>query len=160
MLLKRSRNTVQKSDLISHDEEAYEEFSEVIEESYEVLLDFQAYAEEAQRSGDPVYREKAVLKAFSATEELKKYNDNWDELFDALPVEGVNSVEDIVLKTELYSDRLQMFDLDLEGEPDEIEMAAINAVKDNYGILTEYDILIHWNELDTEFGNIDIRIEV
>jgi|GEM_PF-1905804 len=53
-----------------------------------------------------------------------------------------------------------MLDLDLEGDPDEAEMAAINAVKDNYSILTEYDVSIHWNELDTEFRRIDLRIKV
>lgn len=145
---------------MNHDEEAYTEFSEVIEKSYELLLDFQAYTEEAQRRGDPVYREEAVLKAFSAAEELKKYDEDWEELFDALPVAEVDSVEDIILKTELYTDRLQMFDLDLEGEPDDVEMAAINAVKNNYSILTEYEVLIHWSELETEFGNLDLRIEV
>lgn len=145
---------------MSLDEEAYDEFSEVIEESYEILLDFQAYAEEAQRQGYPLYRENAVLKAFSAREELNEYEEAWNNLFDALPVAGLNSVEDIVLKTALHGNRLQMFDLDLEGDPDDVEMAAINAVKDNYDILTEYDVLIHWNELETEFGNMDLRIKV
>lgn len=73
---------------------------------------------------------------------------------------GLDPVEDIVLKTALHGNRLQMFDLDLEGDPDYVEMAAINAVKDNYDILTEYNVLIHWNKLETEFGNMHQRMKV
>lgn len=64
------------------------------------------------------------------------------------------------MKTENYNDRLQLWDLTLEGDPDEMEMAAINAVKDNYDVLEEYDLISYDNDLETEFGSLDIRIGV
>ena len=146
---------------MEHDEEAYEEFSELINESYELLLDFQAYAEEARKAEDVSYREKAIVEAFSYAMELRDKQSAWDELLETVPVEGLDSVEDLVLKTENYNDRLQLWDLDLDGDPDETEMAAINAVRDNYDVLEEYEFLSFSDEeLETEFGNVGIKIGV
>lgn len=58
-----------------HDKEAYREFSDLIEESYELLLDFQAYAEKARKADDTSYREKAIVEAFSYAKELREKED-------------------------------------------------------------------------------------
>lgn len=143
-----------------HDEEAYREFSDLIEESYELLLDFQAYAEEARKAEDTSYREKAIVEAFSYAKKLREKEGEWEKLLENVPVAGLESVEDLILKTENYNDRLQLWDLTLEGDPDEMELAAINAVKDNYDVLEEYDLISYDNDLETDFGGVDIRIGV
>lgn len=145
----------------NHDDDLYEEFSGLIEESYELLLDFQAYAEEARKAEDTSYREKAIVEAFSYAVELREKSDEWEKLLDTVPVAGLDSVEDLVLKTENYDNRLQLFDMTFEGEPEEVEMAAINAVKDNYEALREYEFLSFSNdELETDFGSVEIKIGV
>ncbi|WP_414837908.1 hypothetical protein ACK3SF_00690 [Candidatus Nanosalina sp. VS9-1] len=144
-----------------YDEEIYQEFSELITDSYELLLDFQAYAEEAREADESSYREKAIVEAFSYALELREKKSEWEKLLEAVPVQGLDSVEDLMLKTENYHDRLQLWDLDLEGEPDETELAAINAVKDNYDVLEEYEFLsFSDHKLETDFGAVDLKITV
>jgi hypothetical protein len=146
--------------LEQHDEEAYEEFSELINESYELLLDFQAYAEEAREAEDSSYRERAIVEAFSYARKLQEKKDEWDELLETVPITGLDSVEDLIIKTETYGNGLQIMEPDHGSDPDEKEMAAINAVKDNYNVLEEYDLISYDRELETDFGSIDLRISV
>ena len=146
---------------MGYDQEAYQEFSEIITQSYELLLDFQAYAEEAKKSADEVYREEAILKTFSIAQELREHEEGWSYLLENIPARGVETVEDLLIKTEKHGDQLQIFDLDFEGEePDDVEMAAINAVSDNYDILEEYDIISYNRGLETGFGNKNLKIRV
>jgi len=164
---------------MSYDEELYEQFSELITQSYEFLLDFQAYREEAIDSQDVEYRREAVARAFSSADQLHSIEKEWEFLLETFPSQ-VETVEDLVLNTEPYSDRLQIFDLDLEEdkerdenhdsdvemdgefsvEPTEEEMAAINAVRDNYELIREYDMLSFWRELQTEVGDVELKMRV
>jgi hypothetical protein len=74
--------------------------------------------------------------------DIYETREDFKELLESVPAEGVDSLEDLMIKTEKHDDRLQVFDLDFEGEePDETEMAAINAVSDNYLELEEFDLL-------------------
>ncbi len=141
------------------DEEAYGEFSEIIIQSYESLLDFQSYRKEAEEVDDVEYRRDAVTRAFSAAQELNSVESGWDYLFETFPAE-VGDIDDLMIKTEVVGDKLRIYDLDLEGEPDREELAAIRAVRDNYNILQEYDLLNFWREVDMEVGNINLKMSV
>jgi len=146
---------------LTYDQEAYQEFSETINQSYELLLDFQAYAEEAKKSADEVYREEAIVKTFSTAKELQEQEEGWSYLLENIPAKGIDTVEDLLIKTEKHADQLQIFDLDIDEDgPDEIEMAAINAVSDNYNILEEYDVISYNRGLETGFGNKNLKIRV
>jgi hypothetical protein len=147
--------------LLTFDRDAYEEFSEIISQGYELLLDFQAYVEEAENPVNNAYREDAIVKAFSSARDLQRNEERWEYLLENIPASGIETVEDLIIKTEKHGDRLQIFDLEFDGEgPDEIEMAAINAVSDNYSILQEYDLINYDRDFETGFGNKNLNITV
>ncbi len=127
---------------IVYDQELYQRFCEAINERYEALLEFNAYAEEVRNGeAEKEYREDALLHAFSAFVEIYNSSEDFQELLETVPAEGIDSLEDLMIKTEKHGDQLQVSVWISREVPDETEMAAINAVSDNYIELEEYDLL-------------------
>jgi hypothetical protein len=109
---------------------------------YDKLMEFHAYAHEADHGSSGSYSEEAALRAFSSFADFWESWKGLGDLLEKFPSE-TDSLRDLMIKTRMHEDRIVIFDMypDIE-EPDKEQKAAIHAVKHNYSKLTESDMLL------------------
>lgn len=131
-------------------------YSALIDESYETILDFHGYTTEAKKNLDPVedvdYLRRSLAASGARAPEVVEAKKNLDEMVQELEIDDVNSLEDF-LTTAVTSDG-QAYTF-----KDESQYAIAEALNQSQEKLEEFDKL-HFisSHLEGNLGNISFRL--